>query len=143
MPPADLRRGSSPGCGSRPRKHPAPPPSPARGRRRSPAPRARSEQSDARRAPRSLPDDDLRENASPTLHDPSAAEFVERASDVRLASATKSSPAATKGTGLASDLVGVLRAAPLPELELLYRLELSRYVRVVRAIVGDEQTALD
>jgi RNA polymerase sigma factor (sigma-70 family) len=77
------------------------------------------------------------------LHDPSAAGFVERASDVRLASATKSSPAATKGTGLANDHVGVLRADPLPELELLYRRELSRYVRVARAIVGDEQTALD
>jgi RNA polymerase sigma-70 factor (ECF subfamily) len=37
----------------------------------------------------------------------------------------------------------VLRADPLPELELLYRRELSRYVRVARAIVGDEQTALD
>ena len=37
----------------------------------------------------------------------------------------------------------MLRADPLPELESLYRCELSRYVRVARAIVGDEQTALD
>ena len=37
----------------------------------------------------------------------------------------------------------MLRADPLPELELLYRRELSRYVRVARAIVGEEQAALD
>lgn len=37
----------------------------------------------------------------------------------------------------------MLRADPLPELELLYRCELSRYVRVARAIVADEQVALD
>lgn len=37
----------------------------------------------------------------------------------------------------------MLRADPLPELESLYRRELSRYVRVARAIVGDEQAALD
>jgi RNA polymerase sigma factor (sigma-70 family) len=37
----------------------------------------------------------------------------------------------------------VLRADPLPELESLYRRELSRYVRVARAIVGEEQAALD
>jgi len=37
----------------------------------------------------------------------------------------------------------VLRADPLPELESLYRSELPRYVRVARAIVGDEQTAFD
>ena len=37
----------------------------------------------------------------------------------------------------------MLRADPLPELELLYRREISRYVRVARAIVGEEQAALD
>ena len=37
----------------------------------------------------------------------------------------------------------MLRADPLPELESLYRRELTRYVRVARAIVGEEEAALD
>jgi hypothetical protein len=37
----------------------------------------------------------------------------------------------------------VLRPDPLPEIEQLYRAELVRFVRVARAIVGDEQAARD
>jgi RNA polymerase sigma-70 factor (ECF subfamily) len=37
----------------------------------------------------------------------------------------------------------VLRGDPLPEIERLYREDLPRFVRVARAIVGEEQTARD
>jgi RNA polymerase sigma-70 factor, ECF subfamily len=37
----------------------------------------------------------------------------------------------------------VLRPDPLPEIEQLYRAGRVRFVRVARAIVGDEQTARD
>jgi RNA polymerase sigma-70 factor (ECF subfamily) len=37
----------------------------------------------------------------------------------------------------------VLRPDPLPEIEALYREELARFVRVARAIVGEEQAALE
>jgi RNA polymerase sigma-70 factor, ECF subfamily len=37
----------------------------------------------------------------------------------------------------------VLRPDPLPEIEALYREDLARFVRVARAIVGEEQAARD
>ncbi len=37
----------------------------------------------------------------------------------------------------------MLRPDPLPEIEALYREELARFVRVARAIVGEEQAARD
>ncbi len=37
----------------------------------------------------------------------------------------------------------VIRSDPLPEIEALYRDQFARFVRVARAIVGEEQTARD